>query len=486
MIRVKNLAAAMMLALAQLSFAQMGGMPSHLSQFEENQSGGASLEKEADLWSLSAKDLVNTSIDKLLDDPVLRNANWGFVLYDPSTKKIVSAYNEGEALIPASTTKLLTTDTALALLGPDFKWSTQLEYSGEINSEGVLTGDLYIVGSADPSLGTGKAGALSYGSLINEYIAALSDVGIKKIEGNLILQNAVFKSNQLRSLPANVVWMEHNNYYLPVGSTQNIDPRKEKLTISKKNPFEHQKQYFYISPYQDKLVFADEFDGKPVHTTLPDVPHYLGNTLRTNMIKKGISISGKVIPKPIDKDPENRKLVMTYQSPRLKDIVYDTNQRSDNALAESLLRMVGFQKMGSQTLASGREVVVKHLDEKGFDTSALIYMDGSGLSRNHRVTPISQALFLADEMSEPYYQSFFESLPIAGQTGTLKKMFYGAGHGHIFAKTGTLNKVKTLAGYVKTNSGKTLTFSLLINNYSGSVSQVKAKMEELLDPVVAL
>ncbi len=485
MIRVKNIGAALLLVLAPMAMAQTSHIPSHYSQLEHGPSD-ASIEKEADTWTLSAKDHLDISINKLLDDPVLRNANWGFVLYDPQTKKVISEYNKDEALIPASTTKLLTTDTALGLLGPEYKWVTQLEYSGSIDEQGVLNGNLYVVGSADPSLGTGKAGASTYGSIVTEFIDALAHIGITKIKGDLIVQNAVFNSHQLRSLPANIVWMAHNNYYLPVGSTRDIDPRKEKFTVSKSNPFEQSKQYFYISPYQNILVFADEFNGNPIETTLPSVPSYLGNTLRANLLKRGIPISGKVVPKPIDKEPEERRVVTTYESPSLNDIVYDTNQRSDNALAESLLRMVGFQKLGSQTLASGREVVVQHLNAKGFDTSALIYMDGSGLSRSHRVTPISQALFLADEMKESYYQTFFDSLPIAGQTGTLKTMFDGAGHGHIFAKTGTLNKVKTLAGYVKTTSGKTLTFSLLINNYSGSVSQVKSKMEELLDPVVSL
>jgi D-alanyl-D-alanine carboxypeptidase/D-alanyl-D-alanine-endopeptidase (penicillin-binding protein 4) len=89
-------------------------------------------------------------------------------------------------------------------------------------------------------------------------------------------------------------------------------------------------------------------------------------------------------------------------------------------------------------------------------------------------------------MGEKYYKSYFDSLPIGGQTGTLKRMFDTVGNGQIFAKTGTLNKVKTLAGYMKTNTGKTLVFSLLINNYAGSVDQVKTKMEQILEPALSL
>lgn len=204
------------------------------------------------------------------------------------------------------------------------------------------------------------------------------------------------------------------------------------------------------------------------------------------MLKSGMSVVGKVVNKPTDSNPEKREFITAYQSPTLSDIMYYINQRSDNALAEAFLRMVGFQKNGDQTLESGRKVVVDHLKEIDFDTSGLNYMDGSGLSRSNLVTPISQVKFLTSLMNEKYYKTYFDSLPIGGQTGTLKKMFNTEGNGQVFAKTGTLNKVKTLAGYMKTNSGKTLVFSLLINNYAGSVDQVKSKMEQLLQPALSL
>jgi D-alanyl-D-alanine carboxypeptidase (penicillin-binding protein 4) len=89
-------------------------------------------------------------------------------------------------------------------------------------------------------------------------------------------------------------------------------------------------------------------------------------------------------------------------------------------------------------------------------------------------------------MDEKYYKTYLASLPIGGQSGTLKRMFIETGNGQIFAKTGTLNKVKTLAGYMKTNTGKTLVFSLLVNNYSGSVDMVKKKMEKILEPALDL
>ncbi|MDP9961011.1 D-alanyl-D-alanine carboxypeptidase/D-alanyl-D-alanine endopeptidase [Chryseobacterium lathyri] len=434
---------------------------------------------------LSAKELVDINVNTMMTDPVLKNANWGFVVYDPKTKKVISSYNENTPLVPASTTKLLTTETALSLLGENYRWMTQLEYSGTIDENGVLNGNLYLIGSGDPSLGTNKAGAWSYRDIISDFIGGLSREGIRKVNGDIIIQTALFKGNITR-LPENVVWLENNNYYLPVGTTREINPANEKL-IMKKSGLVSDKKYFYMSPYANQMVYADKYEGDGILTTkLPDAPAYLANTLRTTLVKSGIGISGKVTPRMTDAVPESRKLVSAYKSPTLGDIVFYTNQHSDNSLAEALLKTVGFQKMGDQTSESGRMVVTNHLKEESFDMMGLNYMDGSGLSRSNNVTPISQVKFLTSLMDEKYYKTYFTSLPVGGQSGTLKRMFIGTGNGQVFAKTGTLNKVKTLAGYLKTNSGKTLVFSLMVNNYSGSVDMVKKRMEKILEPALDL
>ncbi|KMQ67378.1 peptidase S13 [Chryseobacterium sp. FH2] len=435
---------------------------------------------------LSAKELVDINVNTMMADPVLKNANWGFVVYDPKTKKVISSYNENTPLVPASTTKLLTTETAMNLLGENYRWMTQLEYSGSIDENGVLNGNLYIVGSGDPSLGTNKAGASPYRDIVSDFISGISREGIKKVNGDIIIQTALFKGN-ISKLPENVVWLENNNYYLPVGTTHEINPANEKLIVKKGSSFSAEKKYFYVSPYNNQMVYADKYDGAGVLTTkLPDAPAFLANTFRTTLVKSGVAVTGKVTPRTTDATPETRKLVSAYKSPTLGDIIYYTNQHSDNSLAESLLKTVGFQSLGDQTSESGRKVVTEHLKNQGFDMIGLNYMDGSGLSRSNNVTPISQAKFLTALMDEKYYKTYFSSLPVGGQSGTLKRMFIGTGNGQVFAKTGTLNKVKTLAGYMKTNSGKTLVFSLMVNNYAGSVDMVKKRMEKILEPALDL
>jgi D-alanyl-D-alanine carboxypeptidase/D-alanyl-D-alanine-endopeptidase (penicillin-binding protein 4) len=435
---------------------------------------------------LSAKELVDINVNTMMTDPVLKNATWGFVVYDPKTKKIISSYNENTPLVPASTTKLLTTETAMSMLGENYRWNTQLEYSGSIDENGILNGNLYIVGSGDPSLGTNKAGAWAYRDIISDFKEGLSREGIKKVNGDIIIQTALFKGN-ISKLPENVVWLENNNYYLPAGTTREINPANEKLIVKKSANFSNEKKFFYVSPYNNQMVYADKYEGDGILTTkLPDAPAYLANSFRTTLVKSGIPVTGKVTPKMTDANPESRKMISVYKSPTLSDIIYYTNQHSDNGLAEALLKTVGFQSLGDQTTESGRKVVTEHLKKEGFDMMGLNYIDGSGLSRSNNVTPISQVKFLTSLMDEKYYKTYLNSLPVGGQSGTLKRMFNGAGNGQIYAKTGTLNRVKTLAGYMKTNTGKTLVFSLLVNNYTGSVDMVKKRMEKILEPALDL
>lgn len=430
-------------------------------------------------------DEINNNISAMFTDPVMRNANWGFVVYDPKNKRVINSYNENASLIPASTTKLLTTETAMSILGKDFQWTTQLEYSGNIDEQGNLNGNLYIIGSGDPSLGTGRAGASSYGALISDFTHSIKNMGINRIKGDIILKTAIFKNNKKQILPANIVWKGDNNYYLPVGSTNDTDPRKEKNLGTQKIDNQN---FVYLSPYTKDMVYTEQFGGYSLYTKLPDATFYLANSFKNNLTKNGIITEGKVVDRSAPQNTnEETKKITSYLSPKLEDLVYFINQTSNNAMSESLLKTTGFYAKGDYSLETGKATVTKHLTKRTFDFQGFNFADGSGLSRSNVVTPISQVKFLSALMQEKHFDAYFKSLPIAGQTGTLKSSFLNSdSYGQIFAKTGTLNKVKTLAGYVKTKSGKLLTFSLLINNYNGSVAQVKQKMEQILNPIVNL
>lgn len=490
MIKIKKYITGVSLVSSFFLFAQTAPSTIMVGAMATNQKPNlpTALEMTAEKVILSPKEMLEVNINSMATDVVMKNANWGFVVYDPKTKKVISSYNENAALVPASTTKLLTTETAVNLLGEKYRWNTQLDYSGTIDENGVLNGNLYIIGSGDPSLGTNKAGASPYRDIISNFVSGISGAGIKKVNGDIILQTALFKGN-ITNLPENIVWTEVNNYYLPVGSTKAIEPSNERFLSAKGKKIDYnniENKYFYISPFIKQPVYAEQYTASPLTTKVPDGPAFLANSMKTTLAKSGIAVVGKVVAKPTDVQEDKRKMLSVYSSPTLSDIMFYCNQHSDNSLAEAFLKTVGFQKLGDQTTESGRMVVTEHLRNEAFDFNGLNYMDGSGLSRANTVTPMAQVKFLSNLMSEKYFKSYFESLPVGGQSGTLKRMFNLVGNGQVFAKTGTLNRVKTLAGYIKTNSGKTLVFSLLVNNYNGSVAQVKSKMEKILQPALEL
>ena len=434
---------------------------------------------------LSPKQRLDYSIDALKYDPVLKNANWGFVLYDPEKKEIISQHNAHRPFVPASTTKLLSTESAMHHLGAKFKYRTQLEYSGSIDSLGVLNGNLYLVGSGDFSFNVGRAKANTYATVFNNFKQALQEKNIKKINGSLIVQTAFFKNNKPH-LPQNTIWLEQKDYFLPVGSVQDTRPEYERILPKNLKFSAEKRKYFYISPYNQQMVYTDSLNSSRFGGKMPDAPAYLANYLKANLSKSGIKITGSILNKLMDPQPEERYYLAHEDSPELSDLVYFTNQTSNNMFAEMLLKNVGYYVKGDFSTETGKAVTLDHFKAQNYDFSGLYLSDGSGLSKQNQVTPISQAKFLAQMMLDENFALYYESLPLAGQTGTLKSMCKGNCYGMVKAKTGTLNKVKTLAGYITTSTGKKCTFSLLINNYNGSVDQVKKRMESLLGPAVSL
>lgn len=158
-----------------------------------------------------------------------------------------------------------------------------------------------------------------------------------------------------------------------------------------------------------------------------------------------------------------------------------TNQMSVNWRASKLLRKIGGKVYGQATTISGARAIIQFWKNKGLDTQGMYFYDGNGLSRNNAVSPkqLVDALFIMQHSL--YFRQFYESLPLAGFSGTLHKAMKGTmAQGRVRAKTGTISKVKSFAGYVHTISGQRLIFSLIINNFNCRTRIMKKKMEAVL------
>jgi D-alanyl-D-alanine carboxypeptidase len=158
-----------------------------------------------------------------------------------------------------------------------------------------------------------------------------------------------------------------------------------------------------------------------------------------------------------------------------------TNLMSVNWRSSKLLRKIGGKVYNTATTAAGARAILDFWTAKGVDTEGMNFYDGNGLSRNNAISPKQLVDALYVMRTSPYYQVFYESLPLAGFSGTLHKAMKGsAAVGRIRAKTGTIGKVKSFAGYVVTVTGRKLIFSLIVNNYDCRVKLVKKKLESVM------
>ncbi len=446
---------------------------------------------------------TNAMINTLTKDPALRNANWGFSLYDPFTDKELIAKDSYDNYIPASTTKLISSESALRLLGENFNWKTEIAYTGFVDADGILQGNIYIIWNGDPTLGLTSINAKGYNELFLEAYQGLQSLGVKNIHGKIIFESVVFKSD--KSLyPFDERMIEFENYYslIPTENEELTDNEKEfneKITASQESVEDaiDEEEMSVEDIIMKDVIETIELNNKLnnlqsiglKNASLAPPPSWFTQKFSEYLSVKGIKASGgKVQQNYLDLEIEEpRHILMYYESPPLKDLIYMVDKRSNNTYAEHLMRNIGIFIGKRDSKWSSAQTVMKRLEDVNYFFNGLNYVDGSGLSYDHRVSPIAQVKYLSMIKFQPYFQSFYSSLPIGGVDGTLRNSFKNSPHlGSIHAKTGTLNskvRTKTLAGYITLENGQQLVFSLLINHYTGSVYNIKQKMESLLNTV---
>ena len=158
-----------------------------------------------------------------------------------------------------------------------------------------------------------------------------------------------------------------------------------------------------------------------------------------------------------------------------------TNQMSVNWRSSKLLRKIGGKIYNSATTQAGVKAILDFWTGKGVDTTGMVFYDGNGLSHNNAISPKQLVDALYAMRTSPYFEAFYESLPMAGLTGTLHRAMKGSvAVGRVHAKTGTIGGVKSFAGYVHTVSGRKLVFSLIVNNFDCRVKLMKKKLEGVM------
>ncbi len=461
---------------------------------------------------------LNAEIDEIAKAPYLKSARWSFVLQETESGKVLVDLNPDETLVPASTMKTVIGAAALGILGEEYQFSTYLEYDGEI-ADGTLRGNLFIRGGGDPTLGSERfAEKTDLEKLLSNAVKVIKAKGINSIEGRVIADASIFEDAMV---PVNWVWndignyygagacgltIHENMYYLYFKPNDTIGNHAKILRIEPEVPgieFINEMKtgkkgsgdqgYIYGAPYTSLRYLRGSIpQGKAefyIKGSLPDPANYAAYRMDQALRNASITISEK--PQTMrtlrleNKAPKaNRILLSTYKSPPLKDIVYWLNKKSINLYAEHLLKAIGQKELNSGSTEAGANAVIQWWKLKGINIDGLHMSDGSGLSRYNGVTGRQLCHMLQINTQQPWFNSFYKSLPVAGLStdpGTLRNMCKNtAAAGNIRAKSGYISRVKSYAGYVDTRSGKRLCFAMIANNFTCKASQMRKMFEGLM------
>jgi D-alanyl-D-alanine carboxypeptidase/D-alanyl-D-alanine-endopeptidase (penicillin-binding protein 4) len=384
------------------------------------------------------------------------------------------AYNENVPRNPASVIKLLTTYVALEELGPTYEWRTEVYADGPLK-DGVLDGDLLLKGYGDPYLLTERLWLLQ---------RELRSKGVQHINGDLVIDNSWFAREELD--PGAFDGQEYRAYnvlpdallinFQSVNFSFRPDPARRTIGIVS-DPvlagveIENRMTLFsggcsargsHISmdvsrePDRPRVIFSGKLANNcseyQLLRSLLDGPAYAYATFRGLWEEQGGSIRGQM---RLGQVPDGKKPLLSFRSPPLAEVIRPVNKLSNNVMTRQIFLTLGAEKLGAPgTLAKSRQAMEDALFRRGLAFPELEIGNGAGLSRDNRVSAQSLGRLLLVARSSPYGAEFQASLSLAGLDGTTRRRFVNdslAGQMHL--KTGTLNGVTSIAGYVRSQSG---------------------------------
>ncbi|MCP9611161.1 D-alanyl-D-alanine carboxypeptidase/D-alanyl-D-alanine endopeptidase [Coprobacter tertius] len=458
--------------------------------------------------------VTGKAMASLLQLPGLKPASVGYCLLSPEGK-IIDAYAEEKVLLPASVLKLVTTSTVLEMYGPAHRFVTQVSYTGDIFSDGVLHGDLVIQGGGDPMLGS-EFGIRPVDSFLQELVIALKEKGIKNIKGRILGDDSLFDNE---GVSHKWLWEDLGNYYaagsyglnyrdnlyrlvLRSGKSgtkplilKTIPVMKElsfvNYLVAKNNNADS--VYIYGAPFSDRrYLYGSLPAGRSSFTVKGDIPDpafFLVKTITDALVANHISVSGA--PDTYRRLVESGKKIpvgggipiLRFESDPLSHIVSITNKRSNNLFAETLLRQVALKKYDTASAGKGISVLCEYWKSKGLDISALQMYDGSGLAVTNRISPLLLATILKQESCN---DDFVYSLPEAGVEGTVKNLMKNSGlQGTLLLKSGSMAGVQCYAGYYIIAS-KRYPIVFMVNNFTCGRAELKAAIERFLKSSLSL
>jgi D-alanyl-D-alanine carboxypeptidase/D-alanyl-D-alanine-endopeptidase (penicillin-binding protein 4) len=442
--------------------------------------------------------------DALLGTGPASKGEWGLLIVDAETAETLYEQNADRYFVPASNMKLFTTALALAKLGPEYRFHTTVETQGTISGEGVLSGDAVLVGRGDPNLSNRKFPyelKEEFDGPVEKVLAGLADAlvakGVKTISGDVIGDDSYFPRERYPNgwEIDDMVWeygaaisaivVDDNTVALtltpgeqagsPVQAT--VSPATPEFTVENEvaTSAAGVKSDLTLTrePGANVVVVKGTLPAKGTQRKLvlaiEEPAQHAASTLKRLLEERGVKVVGIAKAKHNGTESSGDPIVLAeHVSVPLGDAVKLINKISQNLHTEMLLRTVARQGGAWATPEDLVKVPADFYTSVGIAPDDVIQTDASGLSRHDLVTPRAVVTLLAFAQKQPWFQTYYGSLPVAGVDGTLEDRMKGTpAAGHIHAKTGSVEHVRTLSGFAETLDGRRLIFSFLSNNQAG-------------------
>ena len=424
--------------------------------------------------------------------PGVSHAAWGVAVQSLDRRERLFTLNSGTLLVPASVAKLMSVATAADAVGWDFRYTTTVRATGPILN-GVLQGDLLVVGSGDPSIG-GRAG-----DDFTSWVQAIKTAGIRRIEGRVIGDDDLIDEPRPQLAWA---WDDLGYTTGALFGALNLAENRSTITIAP-GPSSGAPAVVTVDPRlafrvvtnrvatgsagSPQLLWPEQRPGDPSLTIAGSIPAaapavsiavavgnptlWFASALKSRLVRDGIEITGDavdiddVVPAP---SRDTATVIYSHRSRTLGEIAQPLLKDSINLYAEALMRL-NVAPGVFPTNDAALEGLRKRLEAWGISNTGYQLVDGSGLSRRDAISA-DAVLSLLERMADSSATSpFVTGLPIAGIDGSLSTRMKGTpAENNVRAKTGTMSNIRTLAGYVTTRDGEHLAFVVLINNFEGT------------------
>jgi D-alanyl-D-alanine carboxypeptidase/D-alanyl-D-alanine-endopeptidase (penicillin-binding protein 4) len=439
---------------------------------------------------------LSQALSRIVASSALERSRTGILVASLETGEVLFARNADELLNPASNVKLFTSAAALARLGPDYRFDTEIYVDA---GEGGGPRTLYVRGKGDPSMVTERLWAVA-GDIFHLGLRSLKEIvvddswfdgeregpGFDQERGDRAYLAPVgalslnFNAVAIHVAPGSRVGEKGRVSLEPPSDFLVLDDRtltagvRARRRVVPSSVLEGGRQRILV---QARLPLGSR--AQVFHRKVDDPPLYFGYTLKRLLELRGVKVAGKVRRGTV---PEGARLLAVSQSEPLAEVVRRLEKTSNNFIAEQILKTLGAEAKGTPgSWPKGVEAVEDFLAEAGIPRGSYIMKNGSGLNDANRFSA-RQTVALLREMWRrfPLMAEFVAALPVAGRDGTIRwRMEDSDAAGRLRAKTGTLENVASLSGYVESRGGAKLAFAVLVNDYPGRGASVVRALDAL-------